>query len=312
MDVRQESMNNIIKKLSYLKTEITLAGSLNLTSSNIYAENFYRDFLNLLGYSYINTNFSQQNAAHIDLVDHNKKQAIQVTSENTNTKISESINGFYKNDEYKDYNLKILLISKEAKDYKTDFTDGGNFNFDHTKDVIDITRLTAIINNEETPKLIQLSNFLTQEIIPPRTETECNEVETIMTLIAYLSNDSNREFIQRKEVADPEKKIYNRFSEHSSFLIERYQNLAPVYYKTLELGRANMDSIQATIISSYLQDESDEMLTKHNNNPKAALRELVNYFADKLSKNGFASYDKQAIHFYLLDEMIKCNVFPMT
>jgi hypothetical protein len=58
-----------------------------------------------------------------------------------------------------------------------------------------------------------------------------------------------------------------------------------------------------------LKDESDIILTKENNNPKLALHSLVELFYGKLSSNG-VTFDKQAIKFYLLDELIKCNVFP--
>ena len=40
-----------------------------------------------------------------------------------------------------------------------------------------------------------------------------------------------------------------------------------------------------------------------------ALNKLVNFFEIKLGKNG-KKYDKAAIKFYLINELIKCNVFP--
>lgn len=67
--------------------------------------------------------------------------------------------------------------------------------------------------------------------------------------------------------------------------------------------------MEAEIISDFLKDESDIILTKENNNPKLALHSLVELFYEKLSSNG-VKFDKQAIKFYLLDELINCNVFP--
>ena len=40
-----------------------------------------------------------------------------------------------------------------------------------------------------------------------------------------------------------------------------------------------------------------------------ALNKLVIYFETKLSANG-KKYDRSAIKFYLVNEMIKCRVFP--
>ena len=48
---------------------------------------------------------------------------------------------------------------------------------------------------------------------------------------------------------------------------------------------------------------------KEHDNPIAALNKLVTYFEEKLSING-KKYDRSAIKFYLVNEMIKCRVFP--
>lgn len=59
----------------------------------------------------------------------------------------------------------------------------------------------------------------------------------------------------------------------------------------------------------YLQDISIRYLDASNNDPMEALNALVNFFDDKLSENG-KKYDRMAIKFYLINEMIKCSVFP--
>ncbi|MGB0838515.1 MAG: SMEK domain-containing protein [Chitinophagales bacterium] len=133
MDSRGQYMDNVIRRLSYLQTEITNRNTLNLTALNIHAENFYRDFFNLLGYSFTNTNFSKQNTAHIDLIDNTNKVAMQVTSQNDNEKISSAIKGFFAEPKYQAYKLEVLLISKRAKNYRVDFTSGGQYTFDHKK-----------------------------------------------------------------------------------------------------------------------------------------------------------------------------------
>ena len=78
---RQTHTNKIIELLSFLKNKVELSNPINLTDVNIYSENFYRDFLNLLyGYKLQNINIIEQNAAAIDLGDEEKKIAFQVTS----------------------------------------------------------------------------------------------------------------------------------------------------------------------------------------------------------------------------------------
>lgn len=306
MDSKQSYIALIIRRLNYLKTEVASYNSLNLTDINIFAENFYKGLFNLIGFNFSNTNFENNNFAHIDLIDKVNKQVIQVTSQNDNTKITEAIEGFYKKPENKDFKLQILLISKEAKNYKTKF--GHNFN--HKEDVLDINRLIAIINDiVEIDKIKEIADYLDKNILTERKKTECSEVETIMALINYLSLNKNRIITDKVINVDPENKIENRFSEHSEYLKQQYSGLCAKYYSVLIEAVSKIDGVEADIISDFLRDESDVILTKENNNPKLALHSLVELFYSKLSSNGI-QFDKQAIKFYLLDELIKCNVFP--
>jgi hypothetical protein len=305
MDIRQSYITVIVRRLSFLELEVKNFNSLNLTDINIYAENFYRDLLNLLGFKFDNTNSYRNNYAHIDLIDNTNKIAIQVTSQNDNLKIKESIDGFFKDPKHKDFKLKVLLISKEAKNYKTKF--GNNFN--HKEDVLDIKRLLKIIEDKKNDDLNKIADFLDKQISQERKKTESTEVETIMTLIDYLSQNKNRQIINNSINVDPKNKIENRFSEHSEYLKQQYSLLLARYSVALNQAKSKIDSVDALIIADFLRDESDLLLTKENNNPKLALSALVELFYNKLSENS-VRFDKQAIKFYLLDEIIMCNVFP--
>lgn len=306
MDTRQFYISLITRRLTYLKTEVAAFNSLNLTDINVFAENFYRDLFNLLGFEFNNTNFESNNFAHIDLIDTVNKQAIQVTSQNDNVKIKEAIDGFFTKPENKDYKLQILLISKDAKDYRTTF--GSNFN--HKEDVLDINRLLELVNNiKEIDTIKKIADFLDKNVLTERRKTECSEVETIMELINYLSFNKNRVIVDKAVNVDPKNKIENRFSEHSAYLKQQYSELYAKYNGALVEATSKIDGVEAEIISDFLRDESDIILTKENNNPKLALHSLVELFYGKLSSNG-VKFDKQAIKFYLLDELIKCNVFP--
>lgn len=306
MDNRQTYISIITKRITYLQKEVENFNSLNLTDINVFAENFYRGLFNLIGFEFNNTNFESNNFAHIDLIDTVNKQAIQVTSQNDNTKIKEAIDGFFAKPENKDYKLQILLISKEAKDYRTNF--GNNFN--HKEDVLDIKRLLAIINDIiEIETIKDIADYLNKNVLTERRKTECSEVETIMELINYLSLNKNRVIIDKAVNVDPKNKIENRFSEHSDYLKQQYSELYAKYNGALVEASSKIDGVEAEIISDFLKDESDVTLTKEKNNPKLALHSLVELFYGKLSSNG-VTFDKQAIKFYLLDELIKCNVFP--
>lgn len=314
MDKRKDDIAKITRCLSYLQSEVKLSNSISLFDINIQAEYFYRDLFNLIyDWGLKNLNAQEKNSKFVDLVDSENKKAIQVTSQNDNLKIKEAIEGFFLRTENHDFELKVLLIAKDAKNYTTDFTSNGKYNFDHKKDVIDIDRLLNDINNRTDDSISAIAEHLSRTILLPRQTTESNEVETIMCLIEFLSKDINRKPIIMNPDVDPEKKIYHRFADHSEFITEQYQALYPIYAGALHESKKQIgiDGVKAEIIASYLKDESDDLLNNNNNNPRFALRDLVNYFESKINLNGING-DKQAIRFYLLDELINCNVFPNT
>lgn len=60
----------------YLKVEVEIFNLLNLIDINVYVENFYCDFFNLLGYEFDNINFYLNNFVYIDLIDIKNKIVI--------------------------------------------------------------------------------------------------------------------------------------------------------------------------------------------------------------------------------------------
>lgn len=305
MDIRRNLLNNVVGKLSYLKSQVSLANSLNLTDLNIHGENFYRDFLKHFGYDCKNINADSMNAPAIDLADDTKKVVIQVTSQNDNKKISETLKKFRKNKNYKSYKLKLLLIAKDSKNYTTKFKDG----FDPANDLIDIPSLLAEIQNKNIQQIEEISNFLDSQIIMKGVSSNPNEVETILALIEFLSDRKNRIALKPSTDVDPEKKIYKRFADHSEFLTSQYLSLNIIYNNSLKAARETIDTLEAPIISGYLQDLSNNYLTNNNDDPQKALEQLTDFFCQKLSVNG-TKFDNQAIKYYLIDEIINCNVFP--
>ena len=310
MDVRKKNIDIIAKTLAYLQVEIKFNNSLNLNDINIHAENFYRDFYKTMGFSFENANYNNPNAAHIDLIDTQNKMAIQVTSQNDNDKIKESIEGFFAKPEHNNYKLKVLLISKDAKSYRTDFTNNGQYNFDHENDVIDIQKLIADINNKSTDEICLIANFLNKEIKLPRPKTEINEVETIMSLLEYLSNDKNYTIIDKKYECDPDKKINSKFKDFSKDFKEEFLDLYAVYRMPITEAKKSfgLDGVRALKISNFLKYISNHFLLETNNNPQIALYNLTDFFEKKLNSNGINA-DNGAIRYYLLDELIDCNIF---
>ena len=78
---KKAECDRIVELLGYVRSQVEIFAPGNFTDINIYAENFYRDFLNLIfGYNLVNINISEPNSAAIDLGDTSASIAFQVTS----------------------------------------------------------------------------------------------------------------------------------------------------------------------------------------------------------------------------------------
>lgn len=308
-------INKIIDLLSYLSSQIETAGGLHLYDRHIHSEDFFKRFLNLLyGYELVNVNLSEPNFPAIDLGDKNAKKCIQVTSDSSPAKIRKTIALFNENRLYEEYaGLTILIITKKGSYARTVFDTGGMFDFDIKRDIIDkediIKEVAAYPNIEDIKKVCE---FLEDELDRPgQNGNPSNEVETIMDLVAFLSDGRGDGEETVTGDPDPEKKIMQRFASESDHLKTQIQEYLPLYHiarKEAE-SKLGLDKAMIILIRRFLMDKSLSILESCDQNPKKALEELVDYFAKELKDSG-KHYDHGAIKYYLLQEIINCNVFP--
>ena len=311
---REIYLKNIADSLALLSKEVTMRNAINLYDINIIAEDFFPGLLNIIyGFELINVNHFKKNAAAIDLCDSKNKLSIQVTSDNSSTKVKHTIKEFIENESYKTYDKLIILILTQKKNYTVDFDTEGKFLFDKKKDIWDIESIIKYINTLETIKLKEINDYLSRELNDKyyvSQKTQASEVETIIDLIEYISLHKEVKKV-RETVIDPEYKIYKRFREFANNIITEYTTLLAIYGEAIYTvsDTLGIDEAQDIIIILYLQDVSMRILKEEKNDPISALNKLVEYFEEKLSING-KKYDRMAIKFYLVQEMIKCRVFP--
>ena len=307
-------LKNIAENLALLSREVSILNAVNLYNINIIAEDFFPGLLNLIyGYELKNANHLEKNAPAIDLIDQKNRIAVQVTSDNSSTKIKHTIEEFNKSQAYHLYDRLVVLILTQKKKYSSNFDTQGLFSFEKARDIWDVEKLIKDIRELETAQIKNVSDYLSEELYNKYysvRETQAGEVDTIIDLIEYISQHRkvNKD---RETTVDPEYKIYKRFKNFADKLITEYTTLYTIYGEALNIVNETLgiDEAQDIIIMFYLQDISVQFLEEEQDNPIAALNKLVTYFETKLSANG-KKYDRSAIKFYLVNEMIKCRVFP--
>jgi len=313
---RETVIASIISHLAVLKAEVELKSKVNLQDINVHAEQFYKILLNdIFGYNLENINIDEQNVAVIDLADKVGKIAIQVTSNNSKKKISETLQAFKDKKLYEQYDVLKILVIKD-KTTRNDIISDANFTFDMDKDVIDINTITSrIMGIDDLEKLEKIDKWLSDELVQKhyaaRTKSKPNEAKTFIALIDILSDDKNHQTITAEDEPDPEYKIENRFKDYAPFLKNLYAELYIDYGYALGLVESNTDISVVKIrkIGTYLRDISTKHLYSSENNPQLALENLCEYFKDFFVKENL-EYDEMAIKFYLIHQLINCNVFP--
>lgn len=313
---RDDYLEQITNALAILSRKVEINGVLNRLNTNSSAEDFYKELLNLaLHYKLENINIDISNAAAIDLGDSSGENriAIQVTSTSGIVKTRSTVEKFIEKELYRDYDRLIILnLVKVTQHKEPHIGDAGKFQIDTKKDIWDYTDFARKIHHKDTATLKNIADFLYQELKLTPDSKLPKEVQTIIILIDHLSNcictATDEKFI---EEPDPNGKIYKRFAEHSNFLTQRYSELYSVYNSNLETVKEMTDvgTVQIAKMALYLKIYSDKALPECDGNPKLALDKLTQEFARIVGQKGI-EYDETAITFFLVNELIRCNVFP--
>ncbi|MFH1341497.1 MAG: SMEK domain-containing protein [Pseudomonadota bacterium] len=310
---RARLLQDISFYLTHLRVSVEHLNSLNLQDINVHAENFFRDFLNLaLGYQLKNINIVEQNARAIDLGDEGKRIAIQVTSTSEIAKIKHTHKGFVAGGLDAKYDRLVVLIIGEKKNYREQVLGGGgSFSMSLTDDVWDIPELLRTIGDLSLPQLESCRDFLRDELAlaMPR---QANEVGTLIRVIEVLSAvEEGLSAADNREDPDPEGKIRDRFANHAEFLEQQYVDLHEIYGRTLaEVNKqSDLGHVRIRKLQVYLMNWSDRVLSDCGGDPQVALDLLVRKVIAMMGTSD-VPFDDGAVRYYLIDQLIACNVFP--
>jgi hypothetical protein len=134
----------------------------------------------------------------------------------------------------------------------------------------------------------------------------------VLGIIEYISDETHEDAGNGYlEEPDPEKKIYKRFQDHSELLVGMYNDGYVEYGAVLEAVKEEADFGQVKLrrAASYLKEYSDSALTTCGGDPQKALHQIIDNFKVLLGGNGY-TFDAGAAKFYVIEQLVKCNIFP--
>ena len=136
------------------------------------------------------------------------------------------------------------------------------------------------------------------------------EVKTIMRLLEFLSSDDHYQESDVEYKCDPEKKVKAVFKNAAENFYEDYNELFEIYKNPMIYAKeaAELDTIKSKKISYFLSRISNEHLEKSNNDAVKAIDSLKQYLGKEMEKLD-EKVDYCAINYFLLEELIGCNVF---
>lgn len=173
----------ITSRLSYLSSEVRLSGSMNLLDSNVLLEDVFKEILNITyGLKLQNANLIKQNIKAIDLIDCSSKTIIQVSSDNSKTKVQTSLDKI-ELPKYDGYTFKFVCISKgvsHLKKHHFNVPEGISFNAE--TDCYDDKRILKDVSAKDIDTIRSLASYLKKSILPATAD------ERRPSVITYVIN----------------------------------------------------------------------------------------------------------------------------
>ena len=310
---REEYIQYILAKLTQLVYRIEVAGKLNLHNANIYSENFFRDFFNLLyGWQLVNKNSKARNATAIDLIDDTNKIVIQVSATKTKVKIDSTLT---KLDTalYHGFNVKFIFIATDAHDLRTkSYNTPQEFIFNPSSDIYDIQRIMKDIDDLQTPKLTAIYSFIKNEL---GRDSDITDIESDLVSVIKILAQEDLAHIPTLRVDNEfqidEKISYNSLSQNVKDVIKDYsiyQNIVDKVYTTFDQEGVSksffvINNIRSKYRENKYQLQGNELFNKIRELVKQEILEHPNHESLTIESIGTCA------DILVVDTFIRCKIF---
>jgi len=313
---RENSQKKISDLLAAFATKIKLSNSVNEGSINVLAENIYLKLLNCVyEVDLQNLNYDQSNYPSIDLIDFQKKIAIQITATHSAKKIEDTLQKFYKNKLYSKVDKLYLFIITEKKSVKSEnvierfhkkLPEHIKFRF-HAKDILDYKDLyKEILNQNNIHKNQTLIDVLESEL--SELHKYLSTVNTKKNILAAFSDDNydivrliiddllNKKiniYHSSEKLAKEKNKVNQQLIFTNSLVSEKidfcFLLLSDGYLRSKWTSRSHCNILQSAINSNSI------ILPYYKNLTLAVPASIKGNLTNKLSEITFHNYSKAAI-----------------
>ena len=310
-------MDYIIDKITVLESRVKINNNLNLNSINIHLESFFADLLNILyDTQYENTNIDSSNEEAIDLKDTTKKIVIQVTSQNTKTKIEETLKKeVIKKLADDKFNLKFLIIKIDCKNLKRNsYKNQYNIKFNASEDIIDLTEISRKIETSSIDKIYQVYELFRKEFNDSVLEQNTKRnLPILLNLLAKENLSEVKTNLNLNTYKINEKISFNKLDKIQKLIIEKYKIymglLDKLYTQFDEQGMNKSFSIFNKLHSFYekelIEDNTDNIQIFLN-----VINRTISYI--KESPNYCSIPDEElevCVRIIIVDAFIRCKIF---
>ena len=190
---QQELLLLISKYLSRFSEQVKILNKNGEFSINIHAENVLIKILNIVfSVDLENVNYSEgKNYDTIDLRDKKGNLSIQVTATSSITKIKDTLEGYLKNEHYKNFkDLKVLILTGRQEKYSQEAFDKivqPHFAFDGGQGIIDLSTIYLLLNKQnELAKILSVKELLESQFSDISTPEKIIEIDSFNKLCKIL------------------------------------------------------------------------------------------------------------------------------
>lgn len=314
----QKLIDEVTQLISVLRSQVELCGSLNLLSINVHCENFYRELLNeLYDLNLVNSNFSDQNSASIDLIDIQSKVAYQVTSDPTLEKVKHTVSKFVEHKIYLQVDELIIINIFQKKNHREQFIESGDFTFDAKNNVIDHRNILKKINDLGIDKLQLIHKIVNQYINPnwllPASNNPSQKLSSIHKILEGISDIEHGIELKELDILPYtiEQKIdYNSLLFYQKYL-SKFQSFAWIIQSQIELLEQNGQPTISNKLYKYVDDKFMNLVLKQLT-PDYLVHQICEDIKSDLEKNKILSItldDIAYVPYVVFYVFSKCKIF---